>query len=73
MTGCQMVQARQFQGYDANGLPRSLNGRLTDAHQVLCSAAEIACKEQQDFYLGQDGELHDSVSLQNWSGNETSF
>ena len=55
--------AWQFQGYDENGLPRSLNGRLTDAHQVLCSAAsapaaeaaEIACKEQQDFYLGHDG------------------
>ena len=45
-------EAWQIQGYDENGLPRSLNGRLTDAHQVLCSAAEIACKEQQDFYLG---------------------
>ena len=22
---------------------------------MSCSAAEIACKEQQDFYLGQDG------------------
>ena len=64
MTGSQMAQ---FQGYDENGLPRSLNGRLTDAHQVWCSnasasapapasgAAEIACKEQQDFYLGHDG------------------
>ena len=34
-----------------------------DAYEVLCStapepaagAAEIACKEQQDFYLGHDG------------------
>ena len=22
---------------------------------MLCNAAEIACKEQQDFYLGRDG------------------
>ena len=47
--------AWQFQGYDENGLLRSLNGRLTDAHKVLCSAAEIACKGRQDFYLGHDG------------------
>ena len=24
-------------------------------HKVLCSAAEIACKERQEFYLGNDG------------------
>ena len=47
--------AWQFQGYDENGLLRSLNGRLTGAHKVLCSAAEIARKDQQDFYLGHDG------------------
>ena len=57
-------EAWQFQGYDENGLPRSLNERFTDAHQVLDSnasafatppasgAARIACKEQQDFYVG---------------------
>ena len=28
----------QFQGYDENSLPRSLHGRLTDAHEMLCSA-----------------------------------
>ena len=33
----------------------SLNGRLIGVHKVLCSAAEIACKGRQDFYLGQDG------------------
>ena len=48
-------EAWQFQGYDENGLPRSLSGRLKDAHQVLCSAAEIACKKQQYFFLGHDG------------------
>ena len=36
--------AWQFQGYDENGLLRSLNGTLTGLHKVLCSAAEIACK-----------------------------
>ena len=47
--------AWQFQGYDKNGLLRSLNGRLTGVHRVLCSAAQIACKGRQYFYLGHDG------------------
>ena len=47
--------ACKFQGYDENGLLRSLNGRLIGVHKVLCSAAEIACKGRQDFYLGHDG------------------
>ena len=47
--------AWQFQGYDENGLPRSLIGRLTGVHKVLCSAAEIACKGRQDFYFAHDG------------------
>ena len=47
--------ASQFQGYDENGLLRSLTGRLTGVHKVLCSAAEIACKGRQDLYLGHDG------------------
>ena len=45
----------QFQGYDENGLLRSLSGRLTGFHKVLCSVAEIACNRRQDFYLGHDG------------------
>ena len=49
------VGARQLLGYDENGLLRSLNGRPTGVHKVLCSAAEIACKWRQDFYLGHDG------------------
>ena len=74
--------AWQFQGYDENGLLRSLNGRLTDAHQVLCSAAEIACKGRRDFYLdGHDGgyviPIHSKIGkgmrirfekLVNWHG-----
>ena len=47
--------AWQFQGYDENGLLRSLNGRLTGVHKVLCSAAEIACKGRQNFHFGHDG------------------
>ena len=47
--------AWQFQGYDENGLCRSLNGRLTGVHKVLCSAGEIGCKGRQGFFLGSDG------------------
>ena len=47
--------AWQFQGYDENGLLRSLNGILTGVHKVLCSAAEIACKGRQDFHHGHNG------------------
>ena len=47
--------AWQFQGHNENGLLRSVNGRLIGAHKVLCSAAEIACKEWNGFYLGHDG------------------
>ena len=47
--------AWQFQGNDENGLLRSLIGRFTGVHKVLCSVAEIACKGRQDFYLGYDG------------------
>ena len=44
-----------IKGDDENGMLRFLNGRLTGAHKVLCSAAEIACKGRQDFYFGHDG------------------
>ena len=49
--------AWQFQGHDEHGLPRSLNERLTGVHKVLCSAAEIACKERQDFCQGHGGYM----------------
>ena len=32
-----------------------MNGRLNGVLTVLFSAAEIACKGRQDFYLGHDG------------------
>ena len=44
-----LVELRSFQGYDGNGLCRSLNGRLTGVHKVLCRAGEIACKGRKDF------------------------
>ena len=59
-------EAWQFHGYDENGSPRSLNRRLTNAHQTLGSnasasaaaaveVAEIAYKEPQGFYVGHNG------------------
>ena len=42
-------RAWRFQGYDENGMHRSLNGTLTGVHKVLCSAAEIARAGRQDF------------------------
>ena len=73
--------AWQFQGFDENG--RSLNGRLTGIHKVVRSAAEIACKGRQDFYLGHDGgymiPVHSKIGqgmeshfeiVENWYGKE---
>ena len=81
VNGFWMVELWQFQGYDENGLLGSLNGRLTGVHKVLCSAAEIACKGRQDFYLGHDGgymnPIHSKIGhgmrihcekLMNWYG-----
>ena len=75
--------ARQSEGYDKNGLLRSLNGRLAGVHKVLCCAAEIACKGRQDFYLGHDGgymiPMHSKIGqgmrihfekLVNWYGKK---
>ena len=61
--------AWQFQGYDENGLCRSLNGRLTGVHKLLCSAGEIACKGRQDFYLGSDSGF--MIPVHSNSGHET--
>ena len=81
VTGFQMVKLGSFQGYDENGLLRSLNGRLTGAQKVLCSAAEITCKGRQDFHPGHDGgymiPIHSTIGqgmriffekLVNWYG-----
>ena len=60
-------EAWQFQGYDENCFPKSLDGRLMDAYDVLNSSASasasapasrvagIACKEQQDFCVKHNG------------------
>ena len=71
----------QFQGYDENGLLRTLNGRLTGVHNEMCSAAEIACKGRQDFHFGHDDgymiPIHNKIGqgkrnyfekLVNWHG-----
>ena len=55
VTGFQMVDLGSFKDTMKNGSLRSLNGGLTCAHKVLCSAAEIACRGRQDFYHGHDG------------------
>ena len=65
--------AWQLQGYDENGLLRSLNGRLTGAHKVLCSAAEIACKGRQDFHLGHDGGFLIPIHSKFGQGMRTHF
>ena len=55
------VEGWRFQGTDAHQLLGSNASAFAtapaalDAHEVLCSAAEIACKEQQDFHVGDDG------------------
>ena len=62
-----------IQGYDENGLLRSLNGRHTGAHKVLCSAAEIACTGRQDFYLGDDGGYMIPIHSKIGQGTRTHF
>ena len=47
---------------------RSLNGRLTGVHKVLCSDAEIACKGRRDFYLGHDGGYMIPIQSKNGQG-----
>ena len=65
----ELWSAWQFQGYDEDGLLRSLNGRVNGVHKVLCSAAEIACKGRQDFYLGHDGGF--MIPVHSELGHET--
>ena len=55
VNGFLMVELGSFKDTMKNGLLRSLTGRLTGVHKVLCSSAEIACKGIQDFYRGHDG------------------
>ena len=79
--GFRMVELGNSKDTMKNGLLSSLNGRLTGLHKVLCSAAQIACKERQDVYLGHDGgymfPIHSKIGhgmrihlekLVNWHG-----
>ena len=62
----------QYQGYDENGLLRSLNGRLTCAQSVVqCCRDRVQTTTR--FPPGTRRWLHDSDSQQNWSVNENSF
>ena len=40
------VKAKQFQGFDEKCTPRSLNGRCTDAHQVVSNNASAFATAQ---------------------------
>ena len=80
MTWITDTEAQQFQGYDKKGKPRSLKGRRKDAtapavldvSEAVRTAAEIACKEQREFYVGHDGGYMSLIHSKNWSVNENS-
>ena len=61
-----LVELRSFQGYDGNGLCRSLNGRLTGVHKVLCRAREIALQRTKRFLLEIRRWFHVSSVQQQW-------
>ena len=59
-------EAWQFQGYDEKSFPRSLDGRLMDAYEVLNSSASASASapasrvaeiegKEQDFYVKHKG------------------
>ena len=78
-------EAWQFRGYDENGFPRSPEGELMDAYELLNSSASgsasapasrvagIACKEQRDFCVKHNGGYMILTRSKIWSGNENSF
>ena len=65
--------AQQLRGYDENGLLRSLNGRLTDAHESVVQCCRDRVQRKTRFLFGRRCLLPDPDSQQNWSGNENSF
>ena len=73
VSGFLMVDLGSFKDSTENGLLRSLNGRLTGAHKVLCSAAEIACKGRQDFHSGHDGGCMIPIHSNIGEGRRTHF
>ena len=58
--------AWQFQGYDENGSRRSLNGRLTGAHKVLCSCWRNLVQRTTIFLFGIRQWFRDSSAQQQW-------
>ena len=69
--------AWQFQCNYENGWCRSLNGRPTGVHQILCSAGEIVCKGYDGGFMipvhitmGQEMRTH-FERLVNWNGKRT--
>ena len=66
-------RAWQLQSDDENGWRRSLHGRLTGEHQVLCSVGGFACKRHQDFYLRSDGGFLKPAQRKNGQEERTHF
>ena len=66
-------EAWQSQGYDENGLPRSLNGRLTGCTPSVVQRCRDRVQRTTRFLLRTCRWIHDSYSQQNRSGNENSF
>ena len=58
------VGARQFRGCDEHGLCRSLNGRLTGVHNVVCDAGDTACKGKTLRFLFVIGRWSDDLFAQ---------
>ena len=66
--------AWQFQGYDENGLFRSLNGTLTGVHKVfVVQCCRDRVQRTTRFLHRIRWWIHDSDSQQNLPGNENSF
>ena len=63
--------AWQFQGYNDNGLPRSLNGTLMGVSVVQCCTDRV--QGRQDSYLGHDGGYTIPIHSEIGQGMRTHF
>ena len=61
-------EAWQFQGYDENGVRRSLNGRLTRNTQYAVLEKLLMMSVKFSMWIGR--WIHDSSAQQNWQGSE---
>ena len=57
-------EAWQFQGYDENGFPRSLDGRLMDAYEVLNSSASASASAPASRVAGSHAK-NNKTSMRN--------